>query len=243
MPPVIKPDIKKRVFENLNKIHSIIPQTKCKRRNECCKAGCPHMYFVEFVYILDYIKDNVSRDVLLNVIFTCIDNFFSDDVIKICPLFTGDGCYIYQARSVNCRLYGIIPDEIYKKRQNRPGDEFTMSAEEIKEALGLTDINEVPLYHQCPYVSPIKGTGEEITVEVYNQIFDDLANIEKDFIQESGIDIPFTSYKTFHDHYLWFVGGDEMLEKWTYLKLNLKDDPILKESIVSSMKEHLKDVM
>jgi Fe-S-cluster containining protein len=238
MPFKIDKDIRDKKFNALYEIHETIPDTTCKRRNVCCNAGCPPMYFVEFINVLDYINENVSQKVLSKIASKCIDNYFSDEVIKPCPLFD-DGCLIYDARPVNCRLYGQIPDEEYKKRQERESNEFVMSAQEIKIKMGLKDIEDVPLYNQCPHVEPIKDTGGIIDSERYNQIFEILNDIEHTFLSAMDLSIDLTSYKTFHDHYLWFTVGEDMLEKWTILKIYLSDDPILKNDFIEKMKDNI----
>ena len=239
MPLNISQKTRGEKFHNLQTIYDTIPQTECKKRNFCCQAGCPPLYFIEFINILDYIKKNISIDSLSTIVCQCIDNYFSEEIIKPCPLFN-DGCFIYDVRPINCRFYGQIPDEEYKKRQQRVSDEFTMSANEMRVALNLKNVEEVPLYHQCPNVKPIADTGEKVISQNYNKTFLVLEELEVDFLKDMKLEIPFTSYKNFHEHYLWFTIGEDMLEKWTTLKLHFREDPLSKNSVLSLMKKEIK---
>ena len=232
--------IKNDNFSPLKELHNSIPKTTCKQLNVCCKSGCPPMYFVEFIYILDFIKKNIRKDVLTNIVCQCIDNFFSDDVIKPCPLFN-KGCLVYDDRPINCRLYGQIPEEEYKERQSRESSEFVMSAAEIMQKMNLSKIEDVPLFHQCPHVKPVDGSGQEVTLERYNLIFELLADVEKKFLKDIEVDMAFTSYKIFHDHYLWFTIGEDMLEQWAMVKQFLPEDPLLKADLLNKIKLNFQD--
>ena len=238
MPLVIKPEFRDEAFDALNELHDIMPDTECKQRNLCCKAGCPPMYFSEFVYITDYIKKNIDKDTLGDVAVNCMKHYFSEEILKPCPLFN-DGCLVYENRPINCRLYGQVPKEEYERRQNRTSDEFTMSAEEMRESLGLGTVEDIPLYEQCPHVKPIEGTGDVITMESFDNIFNKLEEIEVTFLSDIEIDINFTSYKTFHDHYLWFTIGEDMLIQWTNLKSSTKDKVLLAD-VVQRMKKNIR---
>jgi len=240
MPLKISEKTRDEYFGSIEKVYDVIPDTTCQRNNTCCNSGCPPMYFSEFLHILGYIKDVVKKEELEDIAVKCMRNYFSDNIIKECPLFVNEKCMIYQARPANCRLYGQIPEAIYEQRQSRPSDEFTMSAEEMREGLDLENVEDIPLYYQCPNVTPIAGTGEEITEESYDNIFRILDEIEGDFLDEIELKINLTSYKTFHDHYLWFTLGEALLEQWTILKKHIGTDRVLLTDVLGKMEVELR---
>jgi hypothetical protein len=230
------------IFEELEKIHSEIPQTKCDQKNECCKAGCPPMYYSEFLYLLENFNSQLDSDKKQKVINNCIDNYFSLDVIKPCPLFDG-GCLVYDSRPVNCRIYGIIPNCKYVERRKRSSDQFTMSAKEMKEKMNLESIKDVPLYNQCDCVKIVKNNkekSEKISTLVYDDIFKKLLEIEGKTLPKYNIKSTDLYYKTFHDHYLFKLVGETVLRKWTTIKMSIGNDPILTKDIVSKMKNNIR---
>jgi Fe-S-cluster containining protein len=231
-----------QIFKSLEDVHKEIPQTQCSQKNECCKAGCPPMHSSEFNYLLDYFNSELDSNQKKEVLSRCIDNYFSLKIIKPCPLFD-DGCLIYEARPINCRVYGIIPDCRYARRRKRDSDSFTMSAKEIKDQMGLEKIQDVPLYNQCQCVKIVKEgkeKDEKMSTILYDDIFKKLIEIEGKFLSNSNIKNSDNSYKTFHDHYLFKLVGETVLRKWTTIKMSIGNDSVLLKDVVNKMKNNLK---
>lgn len=235
-------DEHQKIFKSLEEIHKKIPLTQCDQKNDCCKAGCPPMYYSEFIYLLDYFNSELNLNKKKKVLNRCIDNYFSMEIVKPCPLFS-DGCLVYKARPINCRIYGIVPDCKYVQRRKRNSDKFTMSAEEIKSQMGLEKIQDIPLYEQCKCVKIIKNgkeKNEKISTILYDDIFKKLVEIEGKFLSDFNIKDSNNSYKTFHDHYLFKLVGETTLKKWTAIRMAIGNDSILLKDIVGKMKNNLK---
>jgi hypothetical protein len=118
-----------------------------------------------------------------------------------------------------------------------------MSAKEIKKKMGLNKIEDVPLYTQCECVKIVedgKEKKEKMSLVLYHDIFDKLSEIEGKILSDFNVRNSNNSYKTFHDHYLFELVGEAVLEKWTAVKIAVGNDVILAKDIANKMKNNLK---
>jgi Fe-S-cluster containining protein len=144
---------------NTKSIQNTVPKTKCKHRGCCCKAGCPNMYLTEYMALRENYLDKLSREDKLELLINCIRYYltkqYEDDAgrkkvaNKPCLLLDeNNSCKAYLARPLKCRLYGIIPIEMYRR-----------VVEEVSNESGIKK-TEIPLCVQCPYVEADKGSIE-----------------------------------------------------------------------------------
>ena len=117
----------KNRFKELEKLYKTIPSTKgcfanihegCKCKSWCCSVQTPQIFYIEFLYIWKFILSNFSIDGIVEFIRNSMCNYVDGDVTKGCIFFDNEKkiCKIYDMRSYNCRVYGIIPKEEFQPR-------------------------------------------------------------------------------------------------------------------------------
>ena len=125
----------------LNRIYSKEDlSTTCLRQCTCCRVACPQMKYCEASSIIDHIWSTWSKEDKKAVLVTAVKYFFSDSLIKPCPLIDGKSCKVYDRRPLNCRLYGMWPADSWEERVAM----FSKSTGLPREKL--------PLNTQCPNV-------------------------------------------------------------------------------------------
>ena len=120
--------------------------TSCCRQCGCCRVMCPQMKYAEADNIIDRIWNEWDRADKRELLVACVHYFFSDSLIKPCLLLRGVECRIYEDRPLNCRLFGMWPEDEYKQRVAR----FAESSELPKD--------KIPLNTQCPNVRRLTVT-------------------------------------------------------------------------------------
>ena len=114
--------------------------TVCLRQCTCCRVACPQMKFCEASNIIDHIWSTWSREEKKRLLVTAVKYYYSDSLVKPCPLLDGETCRIYERRPLNCRLYGLWPAADWEKR-----------VKGFSESTGLPR-EKLPLNFQCPNV-------------------------------------------------------------------------------------------
>jgi Fe-S-cluster containining protein len=140
--------------------------TTCLRQCTCCRVACPQMKFCEASDIIDHIWATWSREEKKRVLVTAVKYYFSDSLIKPCPMLVGSECKVYDRRPLNCRLYGLWPSDDWEKR-----------VAGFAEATGLPR-EKLPLNTQCPNVKRAR------------QACPDCKGVGKMYKQEDGSLIP-----------------------------------------------------
>jgi len=192
-------------------------ETTCKGICECCRVEMPQMNYCEFVQLLSQVWSEENKDAKIALICKSIEYFFRnefekwemDSLVKPCMLLDEDGkCKYYENRPLNCRLYGLWPDEIYKRRV----DKFT------KVYKGLLKKKEIPLNKQCPHVKRVDDSVE-LTEELLETMFAQLDSIDFRMKKFTPTQIENKeNYRTFHDWLLWtFFGEDWLLTMSTFV--------------------------
>jgi len=161
----------------------------------CCRKNSPSMYYVEFLYVFKHILKEWSCKHREELLLRSVRNYLDNSLSKGCVLYEGH-CSIYEHRFFSCRQYGVVPKESWDKRweslKKRQGDKF--------EALP-----------QCTLVSAEK----EITVAQENKWFKHIKTCEERIgVPSSRIELHDDaggSYRTFHDHFLLEMLGEEAM--------------------------------
>lgn len=221
---------------------SVNMETTCNHRCECCSVSMPQMNYCEFVQIISDVwkKNKTSDEEKLNLICKSLEYFMRFDynkwgmqsLIKPCLFLDNNTklCKIYKNRPLNCRIYGLWPDDVYKKRV----DKF----EEVYKKYGLKR-EDLPLHSQCPYVKRV-DTKNKITEEVLDSLFKELDKMDKVIGDFSDLQIEQReNYRTFHDWLLLKVFGEEWLEKLTTFAMAASKEVM--EAQIKAITEVLKD--
>jgi len=212
-------------------INDTLPETTCNHKIECCKSGCPNMYYSEYLYLrVDYIE-KMSKEGRLNLIVECLRRYLKQQNItdpKPCPLLNDTMCGAYSSRPYRCRTYGLIPDEEYTKMVESVAKDFKIDKEKI------------PLCAQCPNVKIKAEFAEKFPTGKLpvGKMPQDQAILKTTDIM-IGMPVQMQAmgygYLTFHDWHLLFELGMEWLESLSKLRTSLKDEQ--KEQFVQSLKK------
>jgi hypothetical protein len=126
---------------------------------------------------------------------------------KPCLLLGVDGkCKWYQNRCLNCRLYGLWDNEVYRARV----DKF----EKAYYELGVKR-EDLPLNTQCSNVKRIDDSIP-LTIEIIDRLFYKLNALDKIIGHYSDKQIEQKyNYRTFHDWLLLKVFGEQFLSDLT----------------------------
>lgn len=232
----MNPDDKvvEKVVKDVANVYDGCPETTCCHKAECCRAQCPNMYFSEFIAIRKEEVDKWSREDRLNLTIECVRRYLqSDNKQKPCVFLKKDNmCAIYGHRHLKCRLYGLIPDDMYERNVNQVASEMATPKE------------LVPLCNQCQFV--------KVKPEYQNKFPDnkvpekDIRRMEQKFrdfdiklglpkkVQDDGF-----GFLTYHDWHLMFELGTEWMGKLTVLRLKLGD--MEKEQFLMALKNALEE--
>jgi len=240
MIPFTKRNTKKiSLADKLNQVYSSVNlETTCDGRCECCKVAMPQVNYCEFLQLMYEAWNNETRGGKIDLICKSIEYFMHNEfekfkmktLIKPCMLLTEEGqCRYYESRPLNCRLYGLWPEDTYNERV----DKFTKAYE------GLLERSEIPLNTQCPYVKR-KDESEPLTMDVINGLFaklDSLDTLTKKFtdnqIQNK------ENYRAFHDWLLWTIFGEDWLSTMTSFVLAADADAI--DDLIEQVKKAVRD--
>ncbi|MFA7220335.1 MAG: YkgJ family cysteine cluster protein [Synergistaceae bacterium] len=190
-------------------------ETTCNHACDCCNIAMPQINYSEFIQIATIIWKEKSHEEILNIICKSLEYFVryeyekwgKDTLIKPC-MFLGENkrCTIYEDRPLNCRLYGLWPEEIYEDR--------VLKFAEAYKQYGLKR-EDLPLNRQCPYVKRVDNEVP-ITNEIIESLFERLDELDKTTGGFSSAQVrQKENYRTFHDWLLLKILGEEWLSQLT----------------------------
>lgn len=186
--------------EKLQAVYNYISlDTTCPGHCVCCNVACPQMNYSEFLVILDKIYNDCPKYTRLNILKTSIKYFFSQSIVKPCPLLDGTHCSVYKDRPLSCRMYGLWPEDAYEERVSK-----------FMEATGMKR-EEIPLNTQCKYVKRVdesKPLTKEVIDGLYQAINDIDISIEK--YTEEQVSKKYNQ-RTWHDWFMVTVFGENNL--------------------------------
>lgn len=210
-----------------------LPETYCSNTGECCKAGCPNMTYSEYLVMNELFLEK-DKKYKTEIIISCLSKYLIKQDAKkpkSC-LFLNDKnmCSVYDFRPFRCRLYGVIPNILYKKIVKEVSREMRVCCKFI------------PLCNQCKNVK-IKEEFKEkfkdniVPVEIIKRIETTLRASDYELgvpkqVQDNGF-----SYLTFHDWHILVTLGEKWMSDMTKLRLSLSDDK--KEQFISSLKSFI----
>jgi len=195
------------------------------------------MHFCEFSQLINEIWGTISKSEKIEMICKSIEYFFHNQfekfgmqtLIKPCMLLKDNQCGWYASRPLNCRLYGLWPNHLYKSRV----DKFE------KAYSGLLKRKELPLNKQCPYVERI-DSSEPLTEEVINQLFQQLDTLDMQIGNFSKTQIDNKeNYRTLHDWLLFKIFGQEWLINLTSFMVSADKNSI--EDLIEQLKKSVKE--
>lgn len=189
-------------------------RTTCAHNCTCCKTACPQMNYSEFTQLQQEIWEKESKEQKADMICKSLEYFFHhqfekfgmETMIKPCMLLDDKGlCKYYSSRPLNCRIYGLWPEDVYKERV----DKFE------KAYQGLLTRDQLPLNTQCPNVKRVDNS-KPLTKEVFDEMFAQLDYLDQQIGGFTGLQIRNReNYRTLHDWLLLKIFGEDFLSAMT----------------------------
>jgi len=109
------------VFRRLKKLYQPIPEVTCGDCGHVCCRASPDFYLVEYLQAWRYIRYDLADPALeAEILHRCVRwafLSFIDDVF--CPFLFDGRCVIYEARPLNCRVWGLENPDYYAKKAER----------------------------------------------------------------------------------------------------------------------------
>ena len=219
---------------SLDVLYKGMPKTtgcnRCKEVNGenvawCCKEINPSMYYIEFLRVWKTIQNSWSKEKKSQLLIRAIRNYLDMGQRKGC-IFWDKECLVYKDRPIQCRLYGVIPQEVWDKR---------IKAIKKREK----DFDCRP---QCNLVNSEKP----ITVALENKWFNHTKQCEERIGVSDAIlklhDLPGGSYRTFHDHLLLEILEVKAMNMLTQVKVtkpSKEDIDLFAETLASKLRKKL----
>lgn len=226
-------------LENLNRFYAKIPQTEGCMKNIaipkeeggcggwCCKVNNPSVLYVEFLNSWKGMMKNKTMEEILAIVEKALRNFLSDLFSKPC-IFWNDSTYLceqHETRPFACREYGIIPEEHFKPRLAR-----LKVISEKRMGVNLRD--------QCNLVHI--SDDKKWSAKKSNKVWEDIIEIEKELgVEPNRInDSVFGSYKTYHDHLLYYLLPEQTMQDLSVVRQYGKKED--KEQTIEGIMSYLK---
>lgn len=220
-------------IKKVRELYEDLPETTCCHRGLCCKAGCPNMYYCEFLNVRRSVVDGMSKKERLELTMSCIRTYLYGQQEKQRPcvfLNAENKCKIYSARHVKCRLYGLIPEWTYKRNVKEISDELNVTPESL------------PLCTQCDQVKvkpefKNRFPRDRISETTIKNLEKKLRELDRELGMKKDIQEDGFGFLTYHDWHLLFEFGDVWLARLTPMRQKLNEQQ--KEQFLEALKKAL----
>ncbi|SHK23677.1 YkgJ family cysteine cluster protein [Desulforamulus aeronauticus] len=104
------------LFVKLEKAYAMLPESTCASCATCCKWGSPPAFFIEYLNMYKYVRDNM-KDSWQELLKKATEYYYLElvDTEQTCPFLGQDNkCSIYQVRPFSCRAYGLLSKEDFE---------------------------------------------------------------------------------------------------------------------------------
>jgi Fe-S-cluster containining protein len=207
-----------KAFSKLNSLYATIPATTGCLENNCKEGGCkswccvlqsPQILYVEFLHTLQYILKNWTIEDISEVVDKSVYHYISNYPTKGCIFFDRKTnlCQCHTARPLNCYIYGITPYEEFHPRY-------------LKMIERYKGVFSAAIKDQCNLVKTLNG--KEVTILDIDKWWNKLVDIEhsigisRDLINDN----PGGTYRTPHDHMIYYFLSNDILEGLQHLRLS-----------------------
>jgi hypothetical protein len=93
------------LLNNLDNLYQQLPMVRCRQCGTCCVS--PTCTLAEFVFLMDYCKRNISREVLETILITPARMHETCTGNLACKFLINNQCLAHDGRTGACRLFGI----------------------------------------------------------------------------------------------------------------------------------------
>ena len=196
-------------LDNINK-----PQNQGGCNAWCCREQSPQVLYAEFLHSWTHVLDSFEYSKFELLVERCLRRFLFAE--KGCVYFDAEKniCQQHQTRPYNCRIYGITPDDEFKPRFER----LKVLYPDIK--------------YQCNLIKTENDI--EVTKKNIDNWWLELKSIEMSIGVKNNLitDEYYGSYRTYHDHILLELLGEEGVEYLSYVKMSANQEE--KERVLST---------
>lgn len=151
------------LFMDLERIYLDMPDRECRDCELCCQNP-PAASLLEYLNVYRYIRDELPEK--QEAILRGAAEFFflelADPELK-CPFRAAAGCLIAPVRPFGCRLFGLLSEEDYTKREQERVRHVNALADFLQAEYGI-GLPEAVLQSR-PYCGRNRDGGREITAE------------------------------------------------------------------------------
>jgi len=206
-----------KAYSKLGSLYSTIPSTtgcmenNCKKEgcnSWCCRIQCPQMLYVEFLYVMSTVMQKWPTEQIAKLIDKSVKAYVKGVATKGCIFFDEETnlCLVHRHRSLNCRIYGITPEEEFHPRYLK-----------VKEM--YKDVPLVIIKDQCNLCKT--ANDYVVTTDDTSKWWNKLVDIEKSIgVRKQLInDDAGGSYRTPHDHVLQYFLKEETLDNLQKIRL------------------------
>lgn len=216
-------------------IYDPLPGTTCDHLACCCRAGCPNMYFAEFMGIYNKFVASLPKDEHIDLTLQCLRMYLqpqSVDRPKPCVFLKEDKCSVYDARPLKCRLYGLYPKSLYERMVEGVAQDMATEKEKIPLCVQCDRVKVKPEHaKQYPLGKIPEGTikSMEMALKANDAALGVPAKIQNDGF----------GYLTYHDWHVMYEFGEKFMELLTKVRLHWQEDK--KELLIQDVKKLLTD--
>lgn len=178
----------KNLFNELEKTYQTLPETSCKSCAQCCNWGSPPGFFIEYLYMYKYVRDNLKHR-WSNYLTKSAEYYYLElvDANQKCPFVGEDNrCEIYPVRPLTCRFYGLLNKDDFEMGDLNQGLKF------IAEKLWADNQIKVPdeiANHTIPWCGNVENsTGKHLKKDVLAGLISDVAKLDTSFFSDKLID-------------------------------------------------------
>lgn len=220
-------------LEQIGIVYEGCPETTCCSKAECCNAGCPNMYFNEFLNIRRGAVDKMTPAQRTELTVECVKRYLQDQrKPKPCVFLQKDNlCSIYKHRHFKCRTYGIIPPSLYDWIANAVAMEMGVERKDVPLCTQCPDVKIKPEFKEKYPDNSILESEIKKMEKRLREIDRTMLGMKKE-VQDQGM-----SFLTYHDWHLLFEFGEIWMENLTKLRLSLTDEK--KEQFIVALKSAL----
>ncbi|MDO7787025.1 YkgJ family cysteine cluster protein [Desulforamulus aquiferis] len=104
------------LFNQLQSIYNNLPETTCEGCATCCKWGSPPAFFIEYLNMYKYLRDNM-KDKYKEILEKSTEYFYLElvDASQACPFLNEENkCSVYSVRPFTCRSFGLLSQQDFE---------------------------------------------------------------------------------------------------------------------------------
>lgn len=174
--------------DQLEAIYKDVPSGSCAGCGSCCMESVG-ANFAEFVNIYDHLEKNDMIEEAYERIF---NYYFKEYSKKMpCPFKNEDNmCLIYEARPLNCRIYGNWQEKDYESNYDRIKGQNVEIAREIEDRYGLRIPSGIVGFKIDYCKEFVPGDGY-MTKDQRLELHDRMVSLDSKLIIGGGFDVEF----------------------------------------------------